>query len=145
MWVLLQTTSAPVAPALAGGYGAALLQALVALVAVSVLAWVVLRGLSRGGLLRAHSGRVKVLERTPLDPRHALVLVEVDGQTLLLGVGEGSAPALLRELPAHRPDGTGDEATHGPTHDAPQGFSAALARVRLLRAERSSRDEKNSV
>ena len=102
MWVLLQTTSAPVAPALSGGYGAALLQALLALVAVSVLAWVVLRGLARGSLLRGSGRRVRVLERTPLDTKHALLLVEVDGETLLLGVGDGSAPALIRKLAGGR-------------------------------------------
>ena len=160
MWVLLQTTSAPVAPALAGGYGAALLQAVLALVAVSVLAWVVLRGLSRGGLLRGQDGRVRVLERTPLDPKHALVLVEVDGETLLLGVGEGSAPALLRQLPK-RVEASAAPAAGGAAHTprqvdsdagapavaarARQSFSAALARVRLARAADSSRDEKNSV
>jgi flagellar biogenesis protein FliO len=167
VWVLLQTTSAPVAPALTGGYGAALLQAVLALLAVSVLAWVVLRGLARGGLLRSQGGRVRVLERTALDPRHALVLVEVDGQTLLLGVGEGSAPALIRELPASAeatgagaPDdahsaagevpGAGTRAAAavapaGAAAGARQSFSAALARVRLARAADSSRDEKNSV
>ena len=59
-----------------GGYGAALLQAVLALLAVSVLAWVVLRGLARGGMLRG-GGRIRVLERTPLDARHALVLVRL--------------------------------------------------------------------
>lgn len=167
MWVLLQTTSAPVAPALTGGYGAALLQAILALLAVCVLAWVVLRGLARGGLLRGSGGRVRVLERTPLDPKHALVVVEVDGETLLLGVGEGSAPALLRQLtpaaapaPAGRPDeldrpdpqgqvGSARDASATPGaragRGAGQSFAAALARARLARAAASSRDPKNSV
>lgn len=169
MWVLLQTTSAPVAPALSGGYGAALLQALLALLAVSALAWVVLRGLSRGGLLRGSGSRVRVLERTPLSAKHALVLVQVDGETLLLGVGEGSAPALIQKLagggevpalgsrPVEDPSTRSDDAVSGqgsltrgagasPASAAPrQSFRAALARVRLARAADSKRDEKNSV
>lgn len=156
MWVLLQTTSAPVPPVVVGGYGAALLQAVLALLAVSVLAWVVLRGLSRGGMWRG-GGRIRVLERTPLDARHALVLVQVDGETLLLGVGDGSAPALIQALPKGEPSGPG-ASNEGLTPDAPQqaapaaslrgarqSFSAALARAKLARAADSSREPKNEV
>ena len=157
MWVLLQTTSAPLSPTLAGGYGAALLQAVLALLAVSVLAWVVLRGLSRGGMLRG-TGRIRVLERTPLDARHALVLVQVDGETLLLGLGDGSAPVLIEKLrqaqaPTEEAVDPADGALSqgGPIAPAPalrsarQSFSAALARAKLVRAADSSRDEKNDV
>mgnify|MGYP000870900830 CR=1 FL=1 len=149
MWVLLQATSglqatsAPVSPVITGGYGAALLQAVLALLAVSVLAFVVLRGLSRGGLLRGGSGRIRVLERTPLDARHALVLVQVDGETLLLGVGDGSAPTLIERLPT--PPASAEGASGPSTTPVRQPFSAALARVRLARAADSSREPKNDV
>lgn len=125
-----------------GGYGAALLQAVLALLAVSVLAWVVLRGLARGGMLRG-AGRVRVLERTPLSARHSLVLVEVDGETLLLGVGDGSAPTLIKQLPKAPPADAGDEMP--PSAGGRQSFSAALARATLARAAASSRDEKKDV
>lgn len=132
-----------------GGYGAALLQAVLALLAVSILAWVVLRGLARGGMLRG-SGRIRVLERTPLDARHALVLVEVDGETLLLGVGDGSAPTLIERLPKATPAAAGDlgadaSPAAAPGDGARQSFSAVLARAKLARASDSSRDEKNDV
>ncbi|MBK7776113.1 MAG: flagellar biosynthetic protein FliO [Sandaracinaceae bacterium] len=140
-----------------GGYGAALLQAVLALLAVSVLAWVVLRGLARGGMLRG-GGRIRVLERTPLDARHALVLVQVDGETLLLGVGDGSAPTLLKTLPesdlpslsgsgAHESGSQGDRpaAAAASLSGARQSFSAALARAKLARAVDSSREPKNDV
>ena len=127
MWVLLQTTLAPGTPALAGGYGAALLQAVLALVAVSVLAWVVLSGMARGGLLRGSGGRVRVLERTALDARHALVLVEVDGETLLLGVGEGSAPALIQKLAPGRPTDAEDAVAATGTEDAASAASATVS------------------
>ena len=142
---------------ISGGYGAALLQAVLALLAVSVLAWVVLRGLARGGMLRG-GGRIRVLERTPLDARHALVLVKVDGETLLLGVGDGSAPTLLKTLPVHDSPSSEHSGAHesGSQGDRPaavaaslsgarQSFSAALARAKLARAVDSSRDPKNDV
>jgi flagellar biosynthetic protein FliO len=138
-----------------GGYGAALLRAVLALLAVSVLAWVVLRGLARGGMLRG-GGRIRVLERTPLDARHALVLVQVDGETLLLGVGDGSAPTLLKTLPesglpsplnsgAHESGSQGDRPVAVSLGGARQSFSAALARAKLARAVDSSREPKNDV
>ena len=67
-----------------GGYGVALLQTLLALGAVSILAWVVLRWSARRGLGVGRGRRVKVLERTPLDGRRALYLVSVGDRVLLL-------------------------------------------------------------
>lgn len=80
-----------------GGYGVALLQSLLALAAVCVLAWVVLRWSARRGL-GVTRGRVKVLERVPLDGRRSLYLVEIGERVLLIGAGEGGAPSLLAEL-----------------------------------------------
>lgn len=91
MPVLLQAADLP------GGYGVSLLQTLLALAAVCILAWVVLRWSARRGL-GVSRGRVKVLERVPLDGRRALYLIEVNGRQLLVGVGDGGAPALLTEL-----------------------------------------------
>lgn len=89
MPVLLQ---APV-----GGYGVALLQSLLALVAVCILAWVVLRWSAKAGL--GGGGRhLEVLERLALDHRRGVVLVRAGGRVLLLGVGENAAPTLLTEL-----------------------------------------------
>lgn len=88
-----------------GGYGVALLQTLLALGAVCVLAWVVLRWTARRGLGLGAGRRVKVMERVPLDGRRALYLVEVGGRVLLLGAGDSSAPAVLAELdPADLPE-----------------------------------------
>lgn len=54
----------------------------------------------------AEPARLVVLQRVALAPRRSLVLVEVDGQTLLLGVGDASV-ALLADvsLPAARVEG----------------------------------------
>lgn len=102
MLVLLQTAQAAELP---GGYGVALLQTLLALAAVCVLAWVLLRWGARRGLgLGAGRGKVRVLERVALDPRRALYLVKVGDKVLLIGAGDGAAPAVLAEVdPAELP------------------------------------------
>lgn len=85
---------------LPGGYGLALVQAAIALVAVIVLAWVVLRWASRLGLgAQRPGGRLEVLERLPLDARRSIVLVRLGDRALLIGVGDGNAPRLLLETP----------------------------------------------
>ncbi len=93
MFTLLQRTATE-AP---GGYGIALLQTLFALFAVCILAWVVLRWSARRGL-GVGRGRVRVLERVPLDGRRSLYLIEVGERVLLVGAGDGGAPSLLTEL-----------------------------------------------
>ncbi|HEY8432912.1 MAG TPA: flagellar biosynthetic protein FliO [Sandaracinaceae bacterium] len=82
----------------AGGYGLALLQTLLALAAVCILAWVVLRWSARRGFGLGRPGRVRVLERVPLDGRRSLYLVAIGARVLLIGAGEGAAPTLLAEL-----------------------------------------------
>ncbi len=111
MWVLLQ--SAP------GGYGVALFQSLLALAAVCVLAWVVLRWSARRGLGGA-GRRVQVLERVPLDARRAVYLVRIGERVLLLGGGDGAAPSVLAEL-------TPDEL---PEVEDPASFGELVARLR---------------
>lgn len=106
--------------ALPSGYGVSLLQTLLALAAVCILAWVVLRWSAKRGLGLGGGRRVKVLERVPLDGRRALYLVEVGGRVLLLGAGEGASPAVLAELdPSELP-----EVPEG------KGFADVLAKLR---------------
>jgi flagellar biosynthetic protein FliO len=96
MPVLLQVAEPAPLP---GGYGVALLQTLLALAAVCILAWVVLRWGARRGLgVGGTGGAVRVIERVALDPRRALYVVQVGERVLLLGTGDGAAPALLTEL-----------------------------------------------
>lgn len=83
---------------LPGGYLVAVLQALLALAAVSVLAWVVLRWAGRSGALLGGGRRIRVLERVPLEPRRSLYLVAVGDRVLLLGAGDAGPPAVLAEL-----------------------------------------------
>lgn len=116
MFVLLQD-------ALPGGYGVALLQTLLALIAVCILAWVVLRWGAKKGLGLGLGGkRIKVLERVPLDARRALYLVQIGEKVLLIGAGEGAAPAVLTEI---------DAAKLPPEPEAPKvAFRDILAKLR---------------
>ncbi len=80
------------------GYGSALLQATIALAAVCLLAWLVLRFVARRGFGAATEGRLQVLERVPLDARRSLVLVQVGSRAFLVGTGDGAAPRLIAEF-----------------------------------------------
>ena len=98
MFALLQAADAAHDP-LTTSYGASLLQTLLALAAVCILAWVVLKWGAKKGLTFGARGRhIQLIERVPLDPRRSLSLVRVGGKILLIGVGDGAAPVLLKEL-----------------------------------------------
>jgi flagellar biosynthetic protein FliO len=86
---------------LPGGYGVALLQALLALLAVCILAWTVLRWSAGRGLGSLGGGqRIEVIERAHLDARRTLYLVKIGDRAFLVGAGESGAPSLLAEIPA---------------------------------------------
>jgi len=83
---------------LPSGYGLYLLQTILALAAVCLLAFVGLRFLaSRSRGLGGRGKAIRVIERVALDQRRSLVLVEVAGRTLLLGVSDGGV-SLVAEL-----------------------------------------------
>jgi flagellar protein FliO/FliZ len=103
-----------------GGYGVALLQTLLALAAVCILAWVILRWSARRGF-GGRSGRVKVLERTVLDGRRSLYLVEIGDRVLLIGAGDGASPSLLAEL---------DPSELPPAPERASGIADLIARLR---------------
>lgn len=84
-----------------GGYGVALVQALLALLAVCILAWTVLRWSAGRGLGGLGGGqRIEILERAHLDARRTLYLVKIGERAYLVGAGDGGAPSLLAEIPA---------------------------------------------
>lgn len=94
--IFLQAQGSPPLPS---GYGAALLQTIVSLIAVCLLAWLLLRwGARKGFGAGARGGRVRVIERVALDARRSLYLVEVGNKVLLVGTGDGAAPSLLTEV-----------------------------------------------
>ncbi|MCC3302590.1 flagellar biosynthetic protein FliO [Arthrobacter sp. zg-Y895] len=71
------------------------LRVLVSLGAVLGLLWFLQRRFSRTlGSAGANQPAVRVVSRQPLGPKASLVVVETDGQRLLLGVAEGSVNLL---------------------------------------------------
>ena len=77
-----------------------LLQSLLALAAVCILAWVVLRWSAQRGLGTGAGQRVQVIERVPLDARRWVYLVKIGERVLVLGAGDGASPTLLTEMAA---------------------------------------------
>ena len=79
-------------------YGTALLRTVLLLGVLCVAAWLLLRWLARrqGGALKTFgaSRALRVAARCPLDPTHALYLVEVAGRYFLLGTADGSIARL---------------------------------------------------
>ena len=82
-----------------GGYRVALVQALLALVAVCILAWSVLRWFSGRGLGALGGGqRIQVIERAHLDARRTLYLVRIGDRAFSRrGRRGGRATSLLAE------------------------------------------------
>ena len=100
MLILLAATAGEPPLTLPGdGYGAFLVQSLLALVAVCVLAWVVLRfGLRRLHAPQSGASAIQIIARTTLEPRRTLYIVEAAGKTLLLGTTDNGPIATLAEL-----------------------------------------------
>ncbi len=77
-------------------------QTILALGFVCLLAYVVLRVvLPRLNLATAGKNMVTVVDRTPLDQRRSLFVIEVTGRWLLIGVSEGGVQ-LISELDADK-------------------------------------------
>jgi len=107
-------SAAQTAPGPSHGWGPFLLETLAVLAALALLAWALVR--FAGPRLRGARGRgrMKIVERLPLEPRRSLYLVEVDGRTLLVGASEGAVSLLEgpEEGPAdHRGERAGDGET----------------------------------
>ncbi len=61
----------------------------IALIFVLILAWALLRALSRFSPGSKADGRIQILQTVPLGPRERLVLVRFDADEFLLGVSSG--------------------------------------------------------
>ena len=110
LFAMAPAQTVPEAPA---GYGWLLLRALLALAAVCLLAYVVLRFLSKRVYgTAAGGGLMRVVARLPLEPRRSLYLVEVAGRYLLVGLGENGAPTTLAEIDAATVKSSAAEAPH---------------------------------
>jgi flagellar protein FliO/FliZ len=99
--VVLLAIPAQAVPEAPSGYGWLLLRGLLALAAVCLLAYVVLKYLGKRVYgAGAGGGLMRIVARLPLEPRRSLYLVEVAGRYLLVGTGENGAPATLAEIDA---------------------------------------------
>jgi flagellar biosynthetic protein FliO len=87
------------------GYGLYLLQTVLALGAVCLLAYVVLRyGAKRLYGAGPRPGKVLTLvERLPLDPRRSIYLVDVAGRQVLLGTSDQGGVTFLTEVEKKEP------------------------------------------
>jgi flagellar protein FliO/FliZ len=84
-----------------GTVGLQLLKAVAVLAAILVAVWAFRRFAAPRLGLGPRAGRMRIVERLPLEPRRSLYLVEVDGVAHLIGVSEGSVRLLDRpERPA---------------------------------------------
>ena len=91
-------------------YGIFILETLVALAVIALAAWGAVRiARARMGARGGEKGRLKIIERLPLEPRRAVYLIEADGRTMLIGSSEGSL-RLIEDLgPAKTNDSADNE------------------------------------
>lgn len=83
------------------GYLFDVLRTLLALAGVCLLAYVVLRMLSRHGFglpVRERPVALRVVGRVALDSVSSLQVVRIGSRCFLIGVGRGAAPRLISEL-----------------------------------------------
>jgi len=82
------------------GFPTALLLTMVALVIVMVAAWLILRAIASMGKLKNINGRIKITESVAVGPKERIVLVDFEGQSLLIGVSPGGLMQIDPELNA---------------------------------------------
>lgn len=124
------------------------LRVLVSLGAVLLLVWLLHKRLSRGQRAKRATGRMSLVARQPLGRRASAVLVEADGQTLLLGVTDTSVTVLHEGPPTAAAthsaapvsgdeadsdtaegDDVGSEASTTPTLEPVESYADVAARV----------------
>jgi len=71
------------------GFPTTLLLTMVALVIVMVAAWLILRAIASMGKLKNINGRIKISESVAVGPKERIVLLDFEGQSLLIGVSAG--------------------------------------------------------
>lgn len=86
----------PVATPELPSLGGSLAVSMLSLGLVCLLAWVLLRWMSRRGVGQG-MGPVKVLARCPIEPKRSVYLIEAGGRCFLVGAGDG-AMNLLAEI-----------------------------------------------
>jgi len=86
---------------------------MIALVVVLVAAWIILRGIASMGKFKNVNGRIKVTESVVVGPKERVVLLDYEGQSLLIGVSAGGLmqidPKLAVASPAQHIESTGEQ------------------------------------
>ena len=100
--VLAPSAPPPPAPAGAGSLGGAVLALVLVVGLILALSWLARRIPGLGGTGGGHPG-LRIVGALPLGPRDRLVVVDVGGTQLLLGVGAGG-PRTLHTLGQPLPD-----------------------------------------
>jgi len=67
-----------------------LLLTILALAVVLVVAWLILRGLSRMGVAQNRNGRLKIVESVPVGTRERIVVLQFNSKEYLVGVTANS-------------------------------------------------------
>ena len=98
---------------------------LVVLGLVAALAWLLKR---YSGIRSTGSGLIRVIGGAPVGQRERIVLVEVGGTWLVVGVAPGQVRA-LHSMPKMESAKTGIEGSTGAPHSAESGFATWLRRI----------------
>jgi flagellar biogenesis protein FliO len=96
----------------ASSYGIFILETLIALALIALAGWAVVHFSGRRFGSGGKNRRMKLIERLVLEPRRAIHLVEVDGETLLIGTSERSVALLEKRRP--KPEVDASEAPEAP-------------------------------
>lgn len=116
-------------PGAASGLLQMIMSLLIVLAIIAAIAW----SIKRLGGLRGHSNAtVQIIGAGSVGPRERVVLVEVAGQWLVLGVAQGNVNLLATMAPQERPPQTADRAAAG----LPPPFADWLQRALAARKER---------
>lgn len=110
--VLAQEAGSEIMEPLAGGRVVEIFLGLFAvLLLIGVIAWVVRR---MPGLTRSADGSMRVIAGIPVGQRERIILVEVGGEQLVVGVAPGRVELLhhLKEPVSSSPEGGGSDFAH---------------------------------
>lgn len=93
------------------GFPTTLLLTLFALAIVIAAAWLILRAIASMGKLKNLNGRIKIAESVAVGPKERIVLVDFEGQSLLIGVSAGGLIQIDPKLSVASPAQLGDQHT----------------------------------
>lgn len=127
--LLLAASTAHASDAGAGaGAASGLLQMIMSLLIVLAIIAAIAWGIKRMGGMRGNSNAaVQIIGAGSVGPRERVVLVEVAGKWLVLGVAQGSVNLLATLAPQERPPQTTEFATAGLTPKFADWLQRALA------------------